>query len=121
MAQKDFPKPVLATVDHVESGAVGDDEKAIMFIRDPSDRQVDTNKGYVMNHASWSVMEEISGSKDSDDWGGHKVVFYVDSNVTFKGKRVGGIRLRAPQQPSPENAPPPADPDPPPITDDVPF
>jgi len=94
LKQSDFPQPTKAKVQKINFEKVGDDEKAVMYLVDPSDPQLDTSKGYVMNHTSWTVMEEIAGSDDSDDWIGKQVVFYVDPNVMYGSKKVGGIRLR---------------------------
>jgi hypothetical protein len=39
-------------------------------------------------------------------WVGSKIVLYNDSNVTFGGKLVGGIRVRTPRTPSAKVQPP---------------
>lgn len=49
------------------------------------------------------VIKQIAGTGDVDDWPGTKLVLFVDPNVKFGGKMVGGIRCRAPKsQPEPE-------------------
>jgi hypothetical protein len=37
------------------------------------------------------------GSDNTDDWIGKQIVLFVDPSVSFAGKIVGGIRLRAPK------------------------
>ena len=92
------------------------------------------------------TIREIAGTGNVDDWSGTRLVLFVDPNVKFGAKRVGGIRCRAPksqpetQQDKPEsNDIPEPDPSiqekptdkanphyvgddpPPPVDDDVPF
>jgi hypothetical protein len=43
------------------------------------------------------ICERIFGSDDTDHWIGQRVVLYVDPNVSYGGKVVGGIRIRAPK------------------------
>lgn len=51
------------------------------------------------------VISQIAGSGNVDDWIGTKLVLFVDPDVKFGGKKVGGIRCRAPKN----QAPPPTD------------
>ena len=48
----------------------------------------------VLNSTNWFAVE-IEHGDDTDDWGGKKVKICVDPNVMFRGKRVGGLRLKA--------------------------
>jgi len=50
-------------------------------------------KPMVLNVTSIRVLEAAYGS-DSDDWKGKQVTVYVDPNVSFQGRVVGGLRLR---------------------------
>ena len=43
------------------------------------------------------VIKQIAGTGNVDDWSGTKLVLFVDPNVKFGGKMVGGIRCRAPK------------------------
>lgn len=96
----------------------------------------EAEKPMVLNSTNGQIIAGITKSEDTDNWIGHKIVCYDDPNVSFGGKLVGGIRVRAPRVPKPPAAtvsqpqaprqPPPA-PDPydaqpePPPEDDVPF
>ncbi len=51
------------------------------------------------------IIKQINGSGNVDDWPGTKIVLFVDPNVKFGGKVVGGIRCRAPKQSEPEPEP----------------
>lgn len=49
------------------------------------------------------VIKQIAGTGNVDDWPGTKLVLFVDPNVKFGRKMVGGIRCRAPKnQPEPD-------------------
>lgn len=74
-------------------------------------------KPLVLNATNIQIAEQIAGSDDTDDWVGVRVVLYVDPNVSYGGKLVGGIRLRAPKPGAVASAPPP----PPVDVDDIPF
>lgn len=50
------------------------------------------DKPMVLNVTSIRVLEQAFGD-DSDNWIGKKVKVYVDPNVSFGGKVVGGLRL----------------------------
>lgn len=68
-------------------------------------------KPMVLNSTNGQIIASITGSDDTDNWAGHKVVLYHDPNITFGGKLVGGIRVRAPR-PQPAQAPAPPAPRP---------
>ena len=51
----------------------------------------------VLNSTNGQAVAAITGSEETDDWIGRKVVLYDDPNVSFGGKLVGGIRIRAPR------------------------
>lgn len=61
------------------------------------------DKPMVMNSTNGEIIAKITGSRDDDHWTGHKVVLYDDPNISFQGKLVGGIRVRAPRTPVPQN------------------
>lgn len=70
-------------------------------------------KGMVLNKTNAELIAQFSGERNSDNWGGIKIVAYDDPSISFGGKLVGGIRVRAPrgkaaQQP-PIAKPAPAD------------
>lgn len=92
----------------------------------------ETEKPMVLNNTNGQIIAAFTASEDSDGWIGHKIVLYHDPNVSFGGKLVGGIRVRAPKGQAAAAAPgrkpvampkvkagalPPAEPD----ADNVPF
>lgn len=91
----------------------------------------EAEKPMVLNSTNGQIIAGITKSEDTDNWIGHKIVCYDDPNVSFGGKLVGGIRVRAPRIPKsaaqpqaprqPEPAPDPYDAQPEAPMDDVPF
>ena len=86
-------------------------------------------KGFVVsNLINQDMLIDIMGTDDLNKWVGKKIVLYVNPDIEHKGKRVGGIRVRAPknQQP-PATQPSGVNPDfvgndpPPPPDDDIAF
>jgi hypothetical protein len=75
-------------------------------------------KPLVLNSTNIQLCAQICGSEDTDDWKGKSIVLYVDPNVSYGGKLIGGIRIRAPK-PGAVTAPPP--PSQPVYADDIPF
>jgi hypothetical protein len=84
----------------------------------------ESDKPLVLNSTNIQLCERVFGSDDTDHWVHKKLVLYIDPNVSYGGKVVGGIRVRAPKQHAKAAA---ARPTPPPpatteLTDeDVPF
>ena len=88
----------------------------------------DYEKPMVLNATNGQAIAAICRNEETDNWIGHQIVCYDDPNVSFGGKLVGGIRVRAPRNvatpkpspvagvttPAPKLAPVP-------FEDDVPF
>ena len=68
---------------------------------------IEQEKPMVLNSTNGQIIAKITGSEDSDAWNGHKIVLYNDPNVSFAGKVMGGIRVRAPRNQPPKPAPKP--------------
>lgn len=77
------------------------------------------DKPLVLNATNIQLCEQICGSDDTDDWHGKQIVLYVDPNVSYGGKLIGGIRVRAPKKTAPP--PPPVATSPDLTDDDIPF
>lgn len=54
-------------------------------------------KPMVLNPTNGQIIASVVKSEETDEWPGHKIVLYDDPNVSFGGKLVGGIRVRAPR------------------------
>ena len=61
-----------------------------------------------LNLENREMIATINGSRNSDDWPGTKLVLYANPNIMFGGKKVGGIRIRAPKNQGTTPARPPA-------------
>jgi hypothetical protein len=61
-------------------------------------------KPMVLNATNSQLIAAALGSEETDDWAGKKIVLYNDPNVSYAGKLIGGIRVRAPRN---QPAPPP--------------
>lgn len=119
LKKEDVPSPALVTVRKFTNENLAQDgqpeEKKWVMHFDEFDR------GLVMNPTNLQLAAQAMGSDDTDDWIGHQIVLYTDPNVSFAGKLVGGLRLRAPKR---KTAPPPPVAPPVPfddMDDDVPF
>lgn len=54
-------------------------------------------KPLVLNSTNAQLIAGITGQQNTDGWTGHRVVLYNDPAISFQGKIVGGIRVRAPR------------------------
>lgn len=52
-------------------------------------------KGLALNKINSEALAEIAGSREIESWPKTKAILYVDKNVMFGGKRVGGIRVKS--------------------------
>jgi len=83
----------------------------------------EVDKPMVLNRTNAELVGMITGERNSDNWGGMKIVAYDDPSISFGGKLVGGIRVRAPRGPAAQR-PPIAKPAPTALDqeeDDIPF
>lgn len=84
----------------------------------------ESDKPLVLNSTNIQLCERIFQSDNTDDWVGKQIVLYTDPNVSYAGKIVGGIRVRAPKVKKVSPAPPVQMPAPEPIEMDdseIPF
>ena len=119
LSKDDFATPTLAkirlvTMEMVKSDRGPDEKKPVLYFMEASNADLDLSRGIILNVGNWEACEEITGEADSDFWVNHQIVVYVDPEVMFGGKKVGGIRIRASKAQAPVEDPPPA-------SDDVPF
>lgn len=56
-------------------------------------------KPLVLNRINMELIAQITGSTNTDNWRGKKIVLYSDPTIQFGGKLVGGLRVRAPKTP----------------------
>ena len=121
LKKEDCDPPMLVTIDRFEEENVAredqpTDMKWVMYFKD-------NEKGLVMNSTNLQLAAIAFGTQETDEWIGRALVLYHDPNVSFGGKLVGGIRVRAPKgqkkpakNPDPRPEPPLED-----MDDDIPF
>ena len=122
LRKEDFDEDRVLTIKGVKlEDMPGDDgqQKWVLYFREEP-------KGMALNITTIRVLEQAYGG-DSDQWIGNKVKVYVDPNVSFGGKIVGGLRLRTPKVTTKQAPPPPPPPQPETagvdaeFDDDIPF
>lgn len=95
LGQKDVDPPVLVTITKYEEiniardGAEPDERWVLIF--------KELEKPLILNTTNGQIIAAITGSGEFTDWIGRQIVLYLDPNVSFGGKLVGGIRCRAPK------------------------
>jgi hypothetical protein len=94
LRKEDFDEDQVCTIKDCKLEQVGKDdspeERWVLYFRE-------REKGMVLNITTIRVLESTYGG-DTDHWVGNKVMVYVDPNVSFGGKVVGGLRLRTPKK-----------------------
>lgn len=93
LRKEDFDEDQVCTIKDVHlEDMQGDkgEQRWVLYFRE-------RDKGMVLNVTTIRVLEQAFGD-DSDEWTGNKVKVYVDPNVSFQGKVVGGLRLMPPKK-----------------------
>ena len=54
------------------------------------------SKGLVLNTANCEILAEMTGTDDHNEWNDVELQLYVDPDVKYGGKKIGGIRIRKP-------------------------
>ena len=92
LKSKDVKEPITLTVSAVESETFKDDDggerdSLVLYAKE-------LEQGVVLSKTALAQVIEILGSDETEDWVGKRIVLFNDNTVTFKGKRVGGLRFR---------------------------
>jgi len=122
LRKEDFEEDRVMTIRGLKlEDMPGDDgtQKWVLYFKEEA-------KGMALNVTTIRVLEAAFGD-DSDMWLGKRVMVYVDPNVSFGGRVVGGLRLRTPKKPtangvqSKATEPPPAKASTDEFHDEIPF
>ncbi len=108
MTRADVNPPILVTIKSIAQDNVAKESEpaemkyCLTFTNHP--------KPMVLNNTNAQIIAMILKSEETDDWKGKQIVLYDDPNVSFGGKLVGGVRVRAPRikaaaAPAPSPAP----------------
>lgn len=103
LKQDDVPQPVLVTISDITQEVMDKDSGETKWAMHFSEYE----KPLALNSTNIQIAAMACGSENTDDWINKKIVLYTDPNVSFAGKIVGGLRLRAPKN-QPKAAPKPA-------------
>ena len=99
LKQADVPAPALVTVrtfshDNVAQEGKPEEKKWVMHFDE-------FESGLVMNSTNLQLTAMAMGSEETEDWIGKQIVLFSDPNVSFGGKLVGGLRIRAVRKKAP--------------------
>ena len=98
LTQEDCEPPIVVTISHVKKQNVPrpdaePEEKHCLHFKE------ENVKPLVLIVTNAEKIQELTGSDDSDHWGGKKIVLYRDPDVRYGPEKKGGIRVRAHQAP----------------------
>ena len=94
LQKSDIEKPAIVTITKITEEDVSPDSSGKMkFVLHFKENY----KPWIANIGSLENIAAIAGTGDVDRWPGTTIVIYVNPDVEFAGKRVGGIRCRAPK------------------------
>ena len=112
LRKEDFDEDQICTIKDIrlEEMQGSNDTKWVLYFDEHA-------KGMVLNTTTIRVLEKAFGD-DSDSWIGKRVKVYVDPNVSFQGRVVGGLRLMPPKVSKPVAKPQVPDAE---FNDEVPF
>ena len=79
------------TIDRVEAKNIGQDLRLVVYF-------AKQKKGLVLNKTNANTIAELTGSEDTDNWGGHRIKL-ITARVEYQGKRVPAIRIDPPDSP----------------------
>ena len=94
LKKEDIPSPVNTSIlwtkeEEVTAPGKGTDTKVVLYFDG-------LKKGLVLNTTNAETLLEITGTDDYEQWVDIPVQLYVDPDVTYGGKKIGGIRIRKP-------------------------
>lgn len=122
LKKEDVGRGMLGTIIRVERQDVSmadqsPEMKWVLYIKEHE-------KPLVLNSTNRESIAEIcqpgapAEERDTEYWVGKRIVLFTDDSIMFGGKKIGGIRIRAPKASAPPADDPVADPD---LDDDIPF
>ena len=94
LKKEDIPSPVNTSIlwtkeEEVTAPGKGTETRLVLYFDG-------FKKGLVLNATNAQALEEITGTEDCDKWADIPIQVYVDPDVKYGGKKIGGIRIRKP-------------------------
>jgi hypothetical protein len=95
LKKEDIPSPIDTSIlwikeEEVTTPGKGTETRLVLYF----DK---LKKGLVLNMTNFQKLEELTGTDDCEKWVDVPVQLYVDPDVTYGGKKTGGIRIRKPE------------------------
>ena len=87
------------SLEQVGRGDEGKEQKLALHFEE-------TDQCLACNATNAEIIAGLFNSEELDDWIGHRIALYMNPNVTFMGKKVGGLSVRD-TKPTGRGAPPP--------------
>ena len=94
LKKEDIPSPLDTSIlwikeEEVTTPGKGTETRLVLYFDG-------LKKGLVLNNANAETLLKITGTEDYEKWVDVPVQLYVDPDVTYGGKKIGGIRIRKP-------------------------
>src|SRR5215469_9285984 len=94
LKKEDIPSPVNTSIlwikeEEVTAPGKGTETRLVLYFDG-------LKKGLVLNMTNADALEEITGTGEYEKWSDTPIQLWVDPDVTYGGKKIGGIRIRKP-------------------------
>ncbi len=93
LKKDDLDEDVIVTVrkfteQNVAADGQPEDKKWVLYFDE-------YEKGLVLNSTNIQLLQNATGASGPEEAVGKEIILYVDPNISFGGKIVGGLRIRA--------------------------
>jgi hypothetical protein len=94
LKKEDIPSPINSSIlwtkeEEVTAPGKGTETRLVLYFEG-------LKKGLVLNMANAEALAEITGTDEYEQWSDVPIELYVDPDVKYGGKKIGGIRIRKP-------------------------
>jgi hypothetical protein len=94
LKKEDIPSPINSSIlwtkeEEVTAPGKGTETRLVLYFDG-------LKKGLVLNTANAEALAEITGTDEYEQWSDVPIQLYVDRDVKYGGKKIGGIRIRKP-------------------------
>jgi hypothetical protein len=94
LKKEDIPSPINTSIlwtkeEEVTAPGKGTETRLVLYFDG-------LKKGLVLNTANAEALAEITGTDEYEQWSDVPIELYVDPDVKYGGKKIGGIRIRKP-------------------------
>lgn len=100
LAKEDLTAPTLVTIAEVRAEAMEGASRRKLVVK-----FAELEKALVLNTTNISRLTSLFGTSECSHWIGQQVTVFVDDNVQYAGRRVGGIRVTAARPNGPNSQP----------------